>query len=114
MPKPKKPAAPENPRSSKAASKPSLKIEFDPDLIEQIRLLDKQQRKAIGELIEKVRLGFGQPHLHGGTGLRALHSDVYECRLNLRQRLVFSLEPGSLYFHFIGSHEEVRRFLRNL
>ena len=105
---------PENPKSSKATSKPSLKIEIDPELLQQFRSLDKDQRRAIGELIEKVRAGFGQPHLHGGTGLRALRSGVYECRLNLRQRLVFTLESGSLYFHFMGNHDEVRHFLKSL
>jgi hypothetical protein len=114
MPKPKKPAAPENPKSSKATSKPSLKIEIDPGLLQQLRELEKGERRSIGELIEKVRGGFGHPHLHGGTGLRALGSGVYECRLNLRQRLIFTLEPGALYFHFIGNHNEVSRFLRSL
>jgi len=114
MPKRKKPAAPENPKSPKATSKPSLKIELDPDLLQYLRTLDKDSRRTIGELMEKVRVSFGQPHLHGGTGLRALGSDVYECRLNLRQRLVFTLEPGALYFHFIGNHEDVKRFLKNL
>jgi hypothetical protein len=79
-----------------------------------LRAFDKDQRREIGELIEKVRINFGQPHLHGGAGLRALRSGVYECRLNLRQRLVFTLEPGSLYFHFMGNHDEVNRFLKSL
>jgi len=114
MPKPKKPAVPENPKSSTATSRPSLKIEIDPDLLQQLRGFDKDQRRQIGELIEKVRISFGQPHLHGGTGLRDLRSGVYECRLNLRQRLVFTLKPGSLYFHFMGNHNEVNRFLKSL
>jgi len=114
MPKPKKPAVPESPKSSKATSKRSLKIEFDPALLQQLRAFDKDQRRQIGELIEKVRASFGQPHLHSGTGLRALKSGVYECRLNLRQRLVFTREPGSLYFHFMGNHNDVNRFLNSL
>ena len=97
-----------------AISKPSLKIEIDPALLQQLRAFDKDQRRLIGELIEKVRVSFGQPHLHGGMGLRALRSGVYECRLNLRQRLVFTLEFGSLYFHFMGNHDEVNRFLKCL
>jgi mRNA-degrading endonuclease RelE of RelBE toxin-antitoxin system len=113
MPKPKKPAVTEHPKFSKATSKSSLKIEIDPELLQQLRALDKDQRRVIGERIEKVRVSFGHPHLHGGTGLRALRSGVYECRLNLRQRLVFTLEPGSLYFHFMGNHEEVNRFLKS-
>ena len=105
---------PENPKSSRATSKPSLKIEIDPELLQQLRGLDKDQRRMIGGLFEKVRVSFGQPHLHSGTGLRALRSGVYECRLNLRQRLVFTLESGSLYFHFMGNHNDVNRFLKSL
>jgi hypothetical protein len=83
-------------------------------LLEQLRGLDKDERKTIGELIEKVRLSFGLPHLHSGTGLRALGHGVYECRVNLRQRIIFTQKPGGLYFHFIGNHNEVSRFLRSL
>jgi hypothetical protein len=83
-------------------------------LLQQLRSLNKDQRRSIGELIEKVRVSFGHPHLHGGTGMRALRADVYECRLNLRVRLVFTLEPGALYFHFMGNHDEVNRFLKRL
>jgi mRNA-degrading endonuclease RelE of RelBE toxin-antitoxin system len=104
----------ENPKSSKATSKHSLNIEIDPALLQQLRALDKDQRRTIGELLEKVRLSFGQPHLHSGTGLRSLKSGVYECRLNIRQRLVFTVEPSSLFFHFMGNHDEVIRFLKSL
>jgi hypothetical protein len=90
-----------------------LRIEFKVDLLHQLRTFDKTDRRAVGELVEKVRTGFGQPHLHGGTGLRALGGDVYECRLNLRQRLVFTLRTGTLYFLFIGNHEDVKRFVKN-
>jgi hypothetical protein len=92
----------------------SLRIELDPDLLEQLRALNKPQRREIGGCIEEARVTFGRPHLHRGAGIRVLKSGVYECRISLQQRLIFTADKGVLYFHFIGNHNEVSRFLRNL
>ncbi|HEY8967114.1 MAG TPA: hypothetical protein VIM58_11750 [Candidatus Methylacidiphilales bacterium] len=94
--------------------KPSLRIEIDPDLLDRLYELGKRDRKELGDLIQEVRKGFGHPHLHTGTGIRDLAPGVYECRRNLHQRLVFTAHKGYLYFHFLGNHEEVRRFLKSL
>jgi mRNA-degrading endonuclease YafQ of YafQ-DinJ toxin-antitoxin module len=73
----------------------------------------------VGKLIQSVQDNFGKPHLHFGMGIRDLspkrsHLNVYECRIGRGLRLIFTLEPPSLlYFHMIGNHDEVRRFLRS-
>ena len=72
----------------------------------------KKERKSIGERIEEVRAGFGNPHLHRGAGIRALGRGLYECRHGLALRLVFSAYRGLLYFHMMGDHDEVQRFLK--
>ena len=77
-----------------------------------LRALTKKERKGTGEVIEQVRAGFGHPHLHRGTGIRALGRGLYECRHGLAVRLVFSAYRGLLYFHMMGDHDEVQRFLK--
>ncbi len=91
-----------------------MRIEIDPGLLDQLYELDKRDRKELGDLIQEVRRSFGQPHLHAGTGIRDLLPGVYECRRNLHQRLVFTAHKGYLYFHLLGNHGEVKRFLRGL
>jgi hypothetical protein len=60
----------------------------------------------------KVQAGFGQPHLHSGVSIRKLAPDVFECRTDLKTRLVFIAEAGVLRFDFAGNHEDVRNYLR--
>jgi mRNA-degrading endonuclease RelE of RelBE toxin-antitoxin system len=89
-----------------------LAIEIDPDLIAQLRLLSKADRRKVGGAIESVRGNWGRPHLHGGAGIRRLGSGLYECRVGLRSRLLFQSLGTSLYFHFLGDHDAVQKFLR--
>ncbi len=60
----------------------------------------------------KVQAGFGQPHHHSGISIRKLAPDVFECRTDLRTRLVFIAEKGVLTFDFAGNHGEVQNYLR--
>lgn len=90
-----------------------MAIEIDPDFLAQLRKLPKPVRRRVGLAIEGVRAHWGKPHHHGGVGIRRLAAHLYESRVGLQERLVFqSLETG-LYFHFMGSHDEVQKFLRS-
>jgi len=79
----------------------------------------KADRKRVGDIIRRVQDNFGRPHLHAGLGIRDLspkgrNLGVYECRVSRPLRLVFTRErPSILYFHMLGTHDEVRRFLRS-
>lgn len=74
-----------------------MPVEIDPDLIAQLRLLSKPDRRRVGVAIEAVRANWGQPHLHGGVGIRRLAPNLYESRAGLQQRLIFQNVDGSLY-----------------
>jgi hypothetical protein len=91
-----------------------LAIEIDPDLLTQLRQLTKVERRKAGAAIDSVRESWGHPHLHTGSGIRRLGDDLYECRIGLQTRLLFQNFGKSLYFHFIGNHDEVQKFLRSL
>ncbi len=60
----------------------------------------------------KVQAGFGQPHIHSGMSIRKLAPDTFECRTDLKTRLVFIAEKGALTFDFAGDHDEVQNYLR--
>jgi len=57
---------------------------------------------------------FGRPHLHGGIGIRKMVAKAFECRAGLRLRLVIIDTPDDLRAEFIGSHDEVQKFVRTL
>ena len=119
MPKPKKRSAADAAASSEARSKKLYSAYLDEDLRAELRSWPKPDRARVGRLIRRVQENFGNPHLHSGTGIRDLSPkgsrlNVYECRIGRGLRLVFTLEsPALLYFHTIGNHDEVRRFLKS-
>jgi mRNA-degrading endonuclease RelE of RelBE toxin-antitoxin system len=70
--------------------------------------IQEQIETSISVLAES----FGKPHAH--RGVRKLGQRLYEFRVGLHLRIVFRHEPDTLYLLLIGTHDEVRRFIRNL
>jgi mRNA-degrading endonuclease YafQ of YafQ-DinJ toxin-antitoxin module len=80
-----------------------------------IRDLDRQRRAIVFEVILALPRAVGEPHVHAGLGIRKVHgSGIWEARVGLGLRLVFALESDLLTLVRIGSHEDVRRYLRDL
>ncbi len=80
-----------------------------------VRDIDDGQRRAVFDAILALPAAMGQPHVHAGVGLRKLHrSGIWEARVGLSLRLVFGLQPDLLALVRVGSHENVRRFLKDL
>ena len=64
------------------------------------------------ETLRKVQAAFGQPHVHSGLSIRKIAPDTFECRTDLKLRLVFVACKGLLLFDFAGDHDEVQNYLR--
>ena len=73
------------------------------------------QRTALFEAMLALPRAVGKRHLHQGLGIRKLHaSGIWEARVGLGLRLVFALERDRVTLVRVGTHDEVRRFLREL
>lgn len=80
-----------------------------------VRALTTTQRGAVFEVLLSLPRAIGDPHLHAGIGIRKLHrSGIWEARMGLGLRLVFALEPDLLTLVRVGSHDEIRRYLKSL
>jgi hypothetical protein len=62
--------------------------------------------------MESTRIRWGSPHSHSGAGIRRLGADLHECRIGLKTRLLFQQIDTTLYFHFLGNHDQIQNFLR--
>jgi hypothetical protein len=80
----------------------------------RIRRRDTSARLEIGQAIASAQAFFGAPHVHGGAGVRKLKDQWYEVRCGLELRLIFRDCEEWLSFEFMGSHDEVRRFLKGV
>ena len=80
-----------------------------------VRDLDDAKRAAVFDSILALPRALGDPHAHAGLGIRKLHaSGIWEARVGLGLRLVFTQEHRLLTLVLVGTHEDVRRLLRDL
>lgn len=68
---------------------------------------------AVNDALRGLPEGWGHPHTHSGRSLRRLAPGLYELRVGLSLRIVFDSVPGMLRCDFIGTHDDVRAYLRN-
>jgi hypothetical protein len=80
----------------------------------RVRAYPRLTRGKIGRALQQLERDFGQPHLHGGLGIRRLTGSYFEVRVGLDLRLIFENREQSLPFVMVGNHDEVRKFLRGL
>lgn len=77
----------------------------------QMRPLDRNRiESAIGALLEYLERGGGAAP--PGLGLKKLRQNIWEARVGLALRIVFTLDHDLLSFILVGKHDAVRRFLR--
>jgi len=78
----------------------------------RIKDLSDEHHGELVEIIKRVAECYGHPHKHLGLGIRKLPGYL-ECRDSLDNRLVFEEEGDALVFVYYGTHDEVKRMLRN-
>jgi hypothetical protein len=62
--------------------------------------------------LAQVAEEFGDPHRHGGLGLRKLGRRSYEARLGLGWRVIFIKEEDRLTAYDLMNHDQVRQWLK--
>ncbi len=92
-----------------------MKIFLTERFQKEIRALEKKDRSTCFELILKLPKFVGNAHQHSGAALRKIHSSgIWEARIGLSLRLVFTLKPDEVVFISVGSHDHVKKFLSSL
>jgi mRNA-degrading endonuclease YafQ of YafQ-DinJ toxin-antitoxin module len=92
-----------------------MKIALTERFQRDVRALTVTQRGAVFEVLLSLPRVLGDPHRHAGVGIRKLHrTGIWEARLGLGLRLVFALEPDLLTLARVDTHDEIRRYLKNL
>lgn len=74
--------------------------------------LNAEQKTKAEAVLRDLMESFGKPHLHAGLGVRKLAPGYYECRIDLRWRVLLYQRGEHLLAYDIMSHDEIRAFLR--
>ena len=91
---------------------PPLEIEFSSRFRAEVLGLRAERQDQVAQATALLREAFGQPHRHGGLGIRRLRGSYFEFRVGRDMRVVFKLEGSTASLKMVGDHDEVRRFLK--
>jgi mRNA-degrading endonuclease YafQ of YafQ-DinJ toxin-antitoxin module len=82
---------------------------------QDVRDLAAAERSRLLDVLLALPKALGSPHVHAGLGLRKLHATgIWEARLGLGLRIVFTVEPGLLTLVRVGNHDAIQRYLKTL
>jgi hypothetical protein len=95
-------------------SVPPLGIEVSARFKGEARSLSDKQLDQLDVALRLLPGAFGQPHRHSGLGIRRLQRNHFEFRVDRNTHVVFELEGSIATLRMVGSHDDVRRFLKNL
>ena len=93
---------------------PPLEIEVSSRFKGEARSLSAAQLDQLELALHALPEAWGQPHRHSSLGIRRLQQNHFECRVGRDLRVVFVLKNNTATLRMVGTHDAVRRFLRNL
>ncbi|MFH0802797.1 MAG: hypothetical protein V2A78_10500 [bacterium] len=93
-----------------------MRIELKKSFLRAFKKLTLQEQddtsEVLGRLIEALKLQL----VPKGLGLKSLivKSRIWEVRVNRSVRLIFRYEGDLLEFAFVGTHDDLRKYLKSL
>lgn len=78
-----------------------------------VKKLNPADKKKLLESLEALNLFILDGVLPTGFGFKKINHDKYEFRVDIRLRIVIKVDGGDYYLVLVGSHDEVRRYLRH-
>ena len=90
-----------------------IRVDVHPRLVRSGRKLGQDVIVQIEQKLGQVAGQFGDPHRHGGIGMRKLGRRSYEVRLGRDLRIVLIQEPDRLTAYDLMDHDQVRKWLKS-
>jgi len=89
-----------------------IRILLGPRFLRSTRKLTEDDRLKVEAALCGVAEHFGNPHRHGGLGLRKLAGGLWECRAGLKWRIVLIQDPDRLRAYDLMDHDQLRAWLK--
>ena len=89
-----------------------ISLHITPSFRRSIKKLSSQDREKSIEAVELFFDFLMGKEVPRGLGYKKLAPDIFEFRADIRLRIVGIVEGDQYYLYAVGSHDQVRRFLR--
>ena len=75
--------------------------------------LPSAERLRVLAALERLETGFERGQLTPGFGLKPLQHGFWEIRVGLADRIIFRRSGDVIVFVLVGTHDDIKRFLRH-
>jgi hypothetical protein len=89
-----------------------VKIYQRPHFARRFKKLAAAEQQELCVAAKRLPDVVGKPHLHSGLGLRPF-GRYFEFRVKIDLRVLFLVEGGDVHLVTVGTHDEVRAYLKN-
>jgi len=90
-----------------------MNIEYKPSFIKSVKSLPCKDKELIVDLCEELVDVLEKSKTKSqGLGLKRLQKNFWEIRKGIKTRIVFRWRRDHLEFILAGSHDDIRKFLR--
>lgn len=90
-----------------------MRFVYKKSFIKQFDSYPAQLQKTILEADHQIKVYFEHQFAAYGLGIKKLGPKTFEARVTDKIRIVWIKEGDSVFFALLGTHEEVRRFIKN-
>ena len=91
-----------------------MRYQYKPSFVQTIKKLTPQRKTKVKETIQNLVIFFETGQKTTGLGLKKLRKNFWELRIDLKERVIFRLRDDLVEFVITGSHDEIKRYLKNL
>ena len=88
-------------------------IEFKPSFDKSFRKLHSSDQDKVDSAVERFLSGLEKNQIPQGLGLKRLQDDQWEVRVDLSLRICFRMQKNLIEFALVGTHDSIKKFLKN-
>jgi len=70
-----------------------------------LKKIPKADQAGINAAVARLADIIGNPHQHSGAGVRRLRAGIFEIRVVLRLRVLFTIRADNAFLHTVGDHD---------
>lgn len=90
-----------------------MRYEEKPSFKRTFKKLTSDKKEKTVQAIQSLINFYSSGKKTEGLGLKHLHKNIWEIRISLKDRVLFSLENDLVQFLIVGNHDDIRNYLKN-
>ncbi len=89
-------------------------IEFKASFDKTYQKLSSLEKSKVTEAVDTLLGALEAGSIPTGLGLKRLQEDQWEIRVGLNLRVGFRMRKNAIEFGIVGSHDSIKKYLKNL